>query len=201
EDEEPSLSIVRPAVVQERPRRGLFFLAGAALLLGVFGVMLLSLLLYGLGFGDAAGRIVGFTSPEQGLQLDVPEQLDDVVTDVSAVVVPAPEAHAALAPEVVDPPMPDPVQIAPVVVRTPVVVAPSRSTVRFYSKPISVHLWVDGKKHKRTPRKLELLPGPHTVRMKNLENEVVYDVTVEADGTNTWCFSFPDDGLTTGRCQ
>jgi hypothetical protein len=93
---------------------------------------------------------------------------------------------------------PDPVEPVPVAAAP----APARAEVevRLFSDPLTVAIAVDGRDLGRTPRKLALAPGVHRVRVTSGGESGDFPIRVEPGGDDTWCYSFPQRQVFTGRC-
>jgi len=116
----------------------------------------------------------------------------EVVADVAPVVADVGPVVADVAPVV---PIPPPVPVA-----TEVVVANPRS-IRLLSFPWGAEVTVAGTAAGRTPLKLELLAGSHTVRMTSGAQHGEFSVTVAAEGPDTWCYNIPEAQKFIGRCR
>ncbi len=133
----------------------------------------------------------------------------------------APIAAPAVEPGIAAPPAADPPS-APLPVRTPVDDDPPQPTsltvapppaaaveaapaapdvfeVRLFSDPRTVAVSVDGRDVGRTPRKVELRPGVHAVRVMSGDAAGEFEIRV-GPGENTWCYSFPQERAVAGKC-
>ncbi len=73
-------------------------------------------------------------------------------------------------------------------------------TVKILSKPPTAALSIDGEDHGRTPAKLELLPGQHTVEVTSAGSTGSFTIKVARSGTNKWCYAFDGGQKHDGSC-
>ena len=134
---------------------------------------------------------------------DVP----DMGSDPPARVAPAPRSRPkprprpAVEPTPAPTPAPEPVaEPDPEPEPEPVAETPAAYTVRLLSKPPTASMWIDGTSAGRTPRKVDLAPGPHSVRMTVGEAHTTFSIDVAGASENKWCFQFDTKTLHTGSC-
>ncbi len=110
----------------------------------------------------------------------------------------APAKAPAAAPE--EPPVrrPRPPIVAPVADGQADEVAPQ--TVKLITQPPAARIVVDGVDHGRTPLKLELAPGTHSVLLEQGDVQSTVDVTVDASGEQRLCFTASEGAFATSGC-
>lgn len=73
---------------------------------------------------------------------------------------------------------------------TPPRAAAASHTVKLLSQPPTATLWVDGRQLGRTPHKLDLPAGRHTVQLRLTSTTASFPIDVSEGGENRWCFAF-----------
>jgi len=135
--------------------------------------------------GTEAGGVVVDPVPDADVDPD-----SDSPPDTAAVVTPVsddiPQPGSA---EAIPEPPPRPTPVA------------TTGVVRISSVPLTVELMVDGQDHGRTPKKLDLEPGAHLVKVRSDGRTAEFPIFVKAGEDARWCYSFPDKASSRGRCS
>jgi serine/threonine protein kinase len=101
-----------------------------------------------------------------------------------AVAKPTPAAVAAAAPAE---PTPRPKSTTPI-------------TAKLLTAPPVAVVWIDAREIGRTPQKLDLAPGIHSVRVKSGDAEGEFAINVKDGAANKWCYVFAEARLIEGSC-
>ena len=109
-----------------------------------------------------------------------------------AVPEPPPDPEPVVEPKPKPKPKPRPVskpkpKPQPVVTAEPEV--PALVTVKILSKPPTATVWIDGGEVGKTPKKLELTPGPHRVEVQSGDDRKSFSIDVSESSTK-WCYDF-----------
>ena len=111
---------------------------------------------------------------------------------------PRPQPVAAVQPTARPEPAPRP---APVVAQPTPPPAPAAPVeVKILSMPPTASFTVAGQSGLRTPSKLELEPGRHSVTLTSGDRTERVSIRPTTGGENVFCYSFPESRLYTGRC-
>lgn len=103
-----------------------------------------------------------------------------------------PRPKAAPRPEPAVEPAPAPAPAAPP--------APVPVEVKLLSVPPTATLRINGQAAGRTPAKLDLPPGRHTVQIQSGENTGWYEIVVRDGAENKWCYAFSAATNHAGSC-
>jgi tRNA A-37 threonylcarbamoyl transferase component Bud32 len=77
---------------------------------------------------------------------------------------------------------------------------PAALTAKLLTAPPTAVLWIDNREIGRTPQKLDLAPGIHSVQVKSGEAEGEFAINVRDGAENKWCFVFAEARVVEGGC-